>query len=181
MREGILLTIFYGKIPLLTNIITMRRLLFSCIFLIYAVSCADKNAALLLDKAENIMETQPENAMAILDSLHSAGIRGRENNARYALLYSIALDKNYIDETDDSLVNIAAHWYKRHGTADEKLKTWYYKGRVHQNAGDNETAMESFVTAEQWADKTDDLVTTGMLYSAKATIYQNFSILILLY
>ena len=34
-------------------------------------------------------------------------------NARFALLYSQALDKNYIDVTDDSLISFAEAWYTK--------------------------------------------------------------------
>ncbi len=134
-----------------------------------------------LESVASYVEDAPARALSALDSLHHAGISGRETNARYALLYSIALDKNWIEDTDDSLVNIAVEWYSRHGNADDKLKAYYYQGRIYQNAGDNESAMESFVKAEQYADKAEDITTAGLLYDAMSNvainIFDNDSIL----
>ena len=51
---------------------------------------------------------------ALLLMLTSCG----EARAKYALLRSMALDKNYIDVADDSLINVAVEWYSRRGDAD---------------------------------------------------------------
>ena len=112
------------------------------------ISCADRVVIRELDNVETYISEHPDSALAVLDSISAMNIQGRKANAKFALLYSMALDKNYIDVMDDSLINIAVDWYHRHGTADERLKSYYYQGRVYQNAGDNEAAMESFVKAE---------------------------------
>ena len=138
-----------------------------------AVSCSDRNTLSQLESVASYIKDAPARALDELDSLHLAGISGREANAKYALLYSMALDKNYIDKTNDSLINIAVDWFRRHGNADDKLKAYYYQGRIYQNAGNNESAMKSFVKAEQYADDADDLVAEGMLYKAMAVVYHN--------
>ena len=134
------------------------------------VSCTDRKVIRQLDDVESYISEHPDSALSVLDSLSAAGIRGREANARFALLYSMALDKIYIDVTDDSLINIAVEWYRRHGTADERLKSHYYQGRIYQNAGDNEAAMESFVRAEAYAGQADDKTAAGLLYLAMSNI-----------
>lgn len=134
-------------------------------------SCSDRQVLRMLDDVDTYISERPDSALAVLDSLSGMDIRGREANARFALLYSMALDKNYIDLTDDSLINVAVGWYRRHGTADERLKAWYYQGRVYENAGDNEKAMESFVRAEEYAGVAKDYAAAGRLYRAKSLIY----------
>ena len=136
-----------------------------------AVSCSDRTTLMQLESVASYVGEEPAQALSELDSLHQSGISGREANAKYALLYSMALDKNYIDSVDDSLINIAVAWYRHHGNADEKLKAYYYQGRIYQNAGDNESAMESFVKAEHCVGKAEDLVATGLLYTALNDIY----------
>lgn len=134
-------------------------------------SCSDRQVLRMLDDIDTYISERPDSALAVLDSLSGTDICGREANARFALLYSMALDKNYIDLTDDSLINVAVGWYRRHGTADERLKAWYYQGRVYENAGDNEKAMESFVRAEVYAGEAKDYAAAGRLYLRKADIY----------
>lgn len=74
-----------------------------------------------LDRAESCMSASPDSALAILESIDSLHFDSRSQNARYALLKSIALDKNYIDKTDDSLINIAVSYYRHRLNAPYKL------------------------------------------------------------
>ena len=75
--------------------------------MIVAISCSRGQHDGLIEVGSYISE-QPEKALAVLDSVFATGsVQGKEANARFALLYSMALDKNYIDVTDDSLINIA--------------------------------------------------------------------------
>ena len=146
-----------------------RHILFAAVVLSIAVSCTGRGIIRALDDIESCLSEHPDSALSVLDSLSTADIQGREANAKFALLYSMALDKSYIDATDDSLINIAVDWYRKHGTADERLKSYYYQGRVYQNAGDNEAAMESFVRAE--ASESEDNMSNGLLYKAMSGIY----------
>ena len=97
-----------------------------------AISCSDRDIIRQLDDVGSYINEYPDSALSVLDSLYTTGMQGREANAKFA----------------DSLINIAVDWYRKHGTADERLKSYYYQGRVYQNAGDNEAAMGSFVRAE---------------------------------
>ena len=60
-----------------------------------------------LSQAEIYMNEEPEAALRVLESIGQPDLHTKEHHARYALLYSQALDKNYIDKTNDSLINIA--------------------------------------------------------------------------
>ena len=154
----------------------MKRYIIAAIsILVFAagmVSCTNRKVIRQLDDVGSYINEHPDSALSVLDSLSTTGMQGREANARFALLYSMALDKTYIDVTDDSLINIAVEWYRRHGTADERLKSYYYQGRVYQNAGDNEAAMESFVRAETASgNENEKSETKGLLYTAMSGIY----------
>ena len=134
-------------------------------------SCSDRNAGAALDEVSSYISDNPEKALQVLDSLKGTHIKGRSDKARFALLYSMALDKNYIDITSDSIINVAVKWYDRHGNADEKLKAYYYQGVIHENEGDLESAMESFVKAEVEVPEAEDNAAKGMLYYAMSYIY----------
>ncbi len=146
-------------------------LLLTAHLLLATYSCTRSDTAILLDNAESYIIREPETALSILSRIPADSIRGKKDMARHALLHSIALDKNYVDITDDSLINIAVRWYRKHGTPDDKLKAYYYQGRVYQNAGDNERAMESFLKAEKYAGKAEDHTQIGLLHVGKARIY----------
>ena len=99
----------------------------------------------LLTDVDSYIESRPDSALAVLEGIDKAELTTKELEAKYALLMSMALDKNYIDLQSDSVIAPAVRYYERYGSADEKLKMYYYSGRIKQNSGDNEGAMEMFV------------------------------------
>lgn len=125
----------------------------------------------LLSRAESVMEQYPDSALAILDTVSRQTLHGREQTARYSLLYSQALEKNDILLETDSVIAPAVRYYRHHGTADERLLTQYYSGCIHWNAGDLEEALECFLHGERYADKASDHQAVGRLYSAMKSIY----------
>lgn len=100
-----------------------------------------------LDIAEGLMESRPDSSLVILNSITEENLGGKAESARYALLKSMALDKNYIDTTDFKVLQPAIDYYMKKGSANEKLRTYYYQGRIYQNRGDLDSAMYSFVNA----------------------------------
>lgn len=123
-----------------------------------------------MDMAEGLMNTQPDSALTVLDGIPTSDVKGKETSARYALLKSMALDKNYIDTTTFDVLQPAIDYYITDGTLDEQLRTYYYQGRIYQNKGDEENAMLSFINAQEINDATDTL-TLAHLLVAQGTLY----------
>ena len=128
-----------------------KKLIIIISLILFCTSCSksDKTIVSVLNTAESCMEQHPDSSLIILNSINLNEISTKANKARYALLKSIALDKNYIDVTDDSLTSIAVAYYGKHGDADERLKAYMYNGRVYENAKDYERAMSNYLYAEK--------------------------------
>ena len=124
-----------------------------------------------LNVAENLMNAHPDSALDILDNIPSAGINDREVAARYALLKSIALDKNYIDTTNFDVLQPAIDYYIKNGKPDEKLRTYYYQGRIYQNQGDDDSAMQSFMNACDLRKQVTDSLLLSHTLVAQGTLY----------
>lgn len=139
------------------------------------ISCTDKpHIKAVLDKAEEVMETEdPAVVRTMLNSINTEELNTRRLKARYALLYSQVLDKNYIDLTSDSIISPAVRYYRHHGSAEDKLKTLYYLGTIKKNAGDNEGAMRCYIEAERYVPRNENLLMSGRLYSAKKALNYN--------
>ncbi len=75
-----------------------------------------------MDAAEKVVSSNADSALRILDSIPASKIRGKEARARYALLKSIVLDKNYIDKTTFEVLQPAIDYYPENGSCDEKLR-----------------------------------------------------------
>lgn len=63
-----------------------------------------------LHNAESLMNEHPEDALSIIRHIDRRKIYSSASEARYALLYSQALDKNYVDVTSDSLTAVAVNY-----------------------------------------------------------------------
>lgn len=83
-----------------------------------------------LDLADSLMENAPDSALCILDGISKTDIKGKEEKARYALLKSMALDKNYVDVSDDSLIGIAHDYYDSSDDKFRRMLSKYYYARV---------------------------------------------------
>ena len=124
-----------------------------------------------LDLADSLMESRPDSALTILDSISAADLRGDAQKARHALLLSMALDKNYVDTTTFDVLQPAIDYYPRHGTPDEKLRTYYYQGRIYQNRGEYNDAMLRYMEACDLRDKITDSLTPARTLVAQGGLY----------
>ena len=131
----------------------------------------DSRATMLMDRAESLMEQRPDSALSTLDSITPAALAPGEQTARYALLRSMALDKNYIDTTDFSVLQPAIDYYLTKGTPDQKLRTYYYQGRIYQNAGNDDSAMQAFMNANDIKEEITDSLTLARLLIAQGSLY----------
>lgn len=139
------------------------------------VSCG-KNPKIdsLLTKADDLMELHPDSSMAILSGIDRAQLGSDKECARYALLMSMALDKNYIDTTTFDVLQPAIDYYldNNKGTQDEKLKTYYYQGRIFMNQGKDDYAMVSFMNGGDLKEIADSIALARLLV-AKSIMYFN--------
>ena len=139
------------------------------------VSCYDGRKSetyRLLKDVESYMEARPDSALAMLEGIDKSELTSKELEAKYALLLSQALDKNYIDLQSDSVIVPAVRYYENHGTPDERLLTHYYRGVIYLNDGDRESAMESYIKAERYVDECRDYGVIARLYTAKMNLYR---------
>ena len=80
----------------------MRRLFLLSTVAIIIGACANNELQSILSEVSSVIDDDPPRAMSLLESVSLDDCRGEKQRAEYALLKSKALDKNYIDVTDDS-------------------------------------------------------------------------------
>lgn len=143
----------------------------------FGLSCckSERSAYNKMDVAENIINSRPDIALALLDSIKSKDITGKRTKARLALLRSMALDKNYVDTTTFDILQPAIDYYLKNGTSNEKLRTYYYQGRIYQNQGNYDAAMLSFMNALEFGPQVRDTLCLANVLVAQGTIlYRNY-------
>ena len=150
------------------------RLLLLIITAITIVSCNDARKSetyRLLEDVNSYIEARPDSALAVLEGIGEEDLGSREEKAKYALLMSMALDKNYIDRTDFEVLQPAIDYYEDHGTATDKLRTFYYQGRIYQNGGDDENSLASMIKSMELGDNSDDILTKARNLYTQGYIY----------
>ena len=136
------------------------------------IGCSHKTKAWdVMDKVERMMTPKPDSALTLLSSIDKYGLGGDEEKARYALLMSMALDKNYIDTTTFDVLQPAIDYYIKNGTPDEQLRTYYYQGRIYQNQGDDDSAMRSFMNGCDLRELVTDSLLLAHTFVAQGTLY----------
>lgn len=147
----------------------MLLLLACCI-----ISCSNHKQQEILNSAESLMEAHPDSALTILEGIEKSELGSKEEKARYALLMSMALDKNYIDTTSFDVLQPAIDYYLENGDPTEKLRTYYYQGRIYQNQGDRDNALNSFIKGVDVSYRSDDSLCIARTLVAQAALYSEF-------
>ena len=128
----------------------------------------------ILSEAEKVMTEYPDSALKLLQSIpNPEGLTGKAQ-ADYALLYSQALDKNYIDTANDSLIQVAVNYYQDRSDTKARFYTYYYLGRVHVNGNRLDQATLAFMNAEQEVETLSDDYAAGLLYRQMGYIYREY-------
>lgn len=126
-----------------------------------------------LQEVETYIETHADSALVTLQNIRPENLANKEEKAKHALLLSMAMDKNNIDRTDFEVLQPAIDYYQNHGTATDKLRTYYYEGRIFTNQGDNASAIIRFNRALTQGSTSDDLRTKARTHVAQANIYKD--------
>lgn len=151
----------------------MNKLPFSIliIFVLFSSCIGFNHKNPVLEGLDTMVQEQPDSAYTILSAFDRSTLTTKEEVAHFSLLYSIALDKMYIDVTEDTLINVAVDFYK-HKNNRYTFLSHYYHGRVFENANRKEDAMQAFILAEAVPEKKVDPLYLGKLHFGKERLYE---------
>lgn len=135
------------------------------------MSCGNKEAARIMNSAENVMWTRPDSALATLESIDTLALKTKAQRARYSLLYTMALDRNHLTIPNLRVIKLAANYYERHGSNDDKMKMYFYLGTAQFDTGDPESAIASYIRAKEYSSHSDNLVFKGIISSSISDVY----------
>lgn len=110
----------------------MKRIaLFTVIaLLICMMGACDRPESRRLQRAEAVMESAPDSAIAILDSIDTASLTRASDRALYALLLTQSRIKTNEDLTDVSFISTAVSYYEDHGPDSNLMKSLFYQGDI---------------------------------------------------
>lgn len=147
----------------------MEKAFFHLIFFISLLaSCTGIKQQKNFQKIESYIQERPDCALKELSTINTEQLGRASLQARHSLLYSMALDKNYIDIVNDSIIRIAVDYYSSRKKNHYTMLSWYYLGRVQFNGGSLGDAAISFTKAERLAK---DPHWKGLIYRNLGDLY----------
>lgn len=127
-----------------------------------------KNQLLLC--ADSLMETYPDSALSILESITYPQKMPRADRALYALLLTQARHKNYIALEDDPLIKTAVDYYGDKKKSLRAAKAHYYWGAIYSEKGYASFAVEEYLTAIRLMPVRNEFL--AMIYDNLAECYE---------
>lgn len=125
-----------------------------------------------LSRAEAVMETNPDSALVVLDSLNAySSDFNRHFNMQYQLQLTNARMKSGILFTTDSLTLSLIDYFDSHGTDDERALAYYIYGCSLVDLGQAPEALQAYYTALESIDTTQ----TNCNYNLLKGIYGQMS------
>ena len=157
---------------LLENISAMKRISFIiATILVCFIGCAPKSVRHTLSDIETFIQERPDSALSILDTMDRASLTTARSRAHHALLHAMALDKNFIDVSDDSIAQVAVDYFSKHGPQKYHARSLYYLGLAYYYQQDYNKAIVEFTKAEEVAEACDSLY-LGMIKGGQAFVYK---------
>ena len=113
----------------------MKQYIITIILALCLASCSQHSKHWeTLAQIESYIEESPDSALNVLQGMDKGEFSGMEEKAKYALLMSIALDKNWVDVTEETLINEAVDYYSNSDDIESLFKAYFYQGRIYVNA-----------------------------------------------
>lgn len=153
------------------NLSIMKRISFIiATILVCFIGCAPKSVRHTLSDIETFIQERPDSALSILDTMDRASLTTSRSQAHHALLHAMALDKNFIDVSNDSIAQVAVDYFSKHGPQKYHARSLYYLGLAYYYQEDYNKAIVEFTKAEEVAEACDSLY-LGMSKIKKADSY----------
>ena len=109
-------------------------------------ACGDRTAQRMLDRAENVINETPSEAIAVLDSIGDDGL-SRSQRMRRLLLLTNAQNKCDTVFRSDSIQRLLVDYYESHGTANERMLAHYLLGRAYYDMGEMPMSLNAYQLA----------------------------------
>ena len=128
----------------------MRKLLIFCILAILPIACSRENA--ILREASRNLESDPESALYLLDSLDRNTLSDREKATfDYLTAYSFYKTYYFLDDASEAALQRACLYFEKNGPAVDRMRAWELMGTVQTATNRYGSGLVSFLKAEQVA------------------------------
>ncbi|HBI57561.1 MAG: hypothetical protein OSJ46_06030 [Duncaniella sp.] len=143
-------------------------------FISAVTGCSRDNRAIAtLDLADSLLSTSPDSSLALVTSIDTSALSSPAARARWALSYTIARDKNFVDETDDSLISVAARYFAQKNDTRRAMLAYYYLSLVQFNASNYTSSAVSGLRSLNYGEELRDSFWLGRICELMSRINHN--------
>lgn len=135
------------------------------------VACSSREALRSMERAEQLLEDAPEEALRVMEGVDGDALRTEEDRARYALVYSEACYYSYIDVDVDTLTQSMMRYYLESDNHAERARAMFQHAVVAYNGGELAEAIVALTEAEESLAKRANRKLEGAVQRLKGNIY----------
>lgn len=143
------------------------------LLIVLFASCRNESKELqMINHAESLLETKPDSAYLLLDSITMADNLSDKLLARWCMLYGKAADKIHEDMPYVSQLLRAHAWLEKHGSSSEQAQIGLFLGRSYVEDREYVKAMDAYITALGIAENAKEYDLAGYINSFMGDLYE---------
>jgi len=142
------------------------------LLLFFSCDRKNKEAGKIFIQAEHLMEQSPDSTLTLLKSIEFPEDLSPENYANYLLLYIESKDKSGISIAEDTLIHIPVSYFLEKNDIPKIALAYFYSERVNHQQKENKKAMQDFLLAKDYAEKSGDNALLGLIYYDLGVLYE---------
>lgn len=131
--------------------------------ILLCISCANGRNEMILSESESLLNTDPDSALLVLNSIAYPEKLSEKEYNRYILLKIQAEYKSYQDITSDSVILSVRDYYLEKKDVPHIALSSYYCGCYYKECGNRENAMKYFLEADEYAGESNDFNLRGLI------------------
>lgn len=113
---------------------------------------------------DSLIVQQPDTALSMLEAFPTNSLQTQADSAYYGLLMTEARDKNYIIQTNDSLIQSALTYYNGTNDIEKRARAHYYSGCVYRDSRKKKEAMTQYLIAQPLAEEAGEKRLLSLIY-----------------
>ena len=123
----------------------------------------------ILEQAEKVMSEHPDSALFLLEQVAAPEKMPERDYATWCLLITEARDKNYIEHTSDSLINVAIQYFEKKKDINRLSEAYYC--RILSELSASEEALTAYLKAKELVRETSDRDLEARINNHLGTLY----------
>lgn len=137
-------------------------------------SCQERRTeAHLLQQADSLMQSRPDSALSLLESINNPETMSRRARAEHALFLTRARSKMHVEQQNDSLIRIAVEYYEGGRYKEREMQSYYYLGCIYRDMRRMDLAVTTFMKALKVIPEQSQNLYLGPIYENLAACYED--------